>query len=267
MTHPAASRHPSSANRTDPSLGGRPSADKRGMPELESPLCERGLRGVLSIIPTPIGNLSDITLRALEALKSADLILCEDTRHTGRLLAHYQIQKPLWSFHEYNEAKKAADVLKVLREGRTVVLVSDAGTPLVSDPGYKLVREVIREGLPVTALPGANAAVTALVLSGLPPDAFSFYGFLPKKSSQRKRFFETLKAREETLIFYESPYRVLKALGDMLAVFGDRDAAVCREISKKFEETLRGKLSELIQSFGSRKAIGEFVIVVGGHKE
>ncbi len=219
---------------------------------------------MLVIVPTPIGNLKDITYRAVEALRAADLIVCEDTRHTQKLLAHYEIQKPLMSFHEHSGEGKVLGILNRMRGGETVALVSDGGTPAVSDPGFEVVHAAIQNGIKVEVLPGACALVTALVASGLAVDCFTFFGFLSQKSATRRKELEGLENREETLIFYESPYRVGKVLEDMLLVFGDREAVVARELTKKFEEITRGKLPDLIKKFAGKNVLGEIVIVVSG---
>ncbi|MSR78381.1 MAG: 16S rRNA (cytidine(1402)-2'-O)-methyltransferase [Candidatus Omnitrophica bacterium] len=219
---------------------------------------------MLYIIPTPIGNLRDLTFRALDILQSVHKIICEDTRHTQRLLKHYEVSQTLVSFHEHSGPEKVQEIIKWMKEGQTLALVSDAGMPLISDPGYQVVREAIRNGIEVIALPGPTASVTALVKSGLPTDSYSFFGFIPKKTVGRKKFFETLKEREETLIFYESPYRVSDTLKDLQEVFGNREAAVVREISKKFEESKRGYLSDLIEIYSKKEPLGEIVIVVAG---
>ncbi len=219
---------------------------------------------MLSIVPTPIGNLRDITLRALDVLKAADVVVCEDTRHTGNLLRHFEISKPLMSLHEHSSEGKIMELVRRLEEGAKVALVSDAGMPLISDPGFELIAEVRSRGLAFEVLPGAQAAVTALVASGLATDSFVFLGFPAPKTTGRKKEFERTAAYEETLIFYESPFRLLQTLEDMKAVWGDREAAVARELTKKFEEIVRGSLSELIVRFSKKKAIGEIVIVVSG---
>ena len=219
---------------------------------------------MLTLVPTPIGNLSDITLRALEALKQADIIVCEDTRQTLKLLQHYAITKPLFSYHDHSSAEKTAVLVALLREGKHLALVSDGGTPLVSDPGFQIVHAVLAEGLPLEVLPGPSAITTALVSSGLPTDSFSFLGFLSNKGQRRKHELQALEGREETLIFFESPFRVLKSLQDMLEVFGDREAAVARELTKKFEEVLRGNLSKLIQDMTQKPRKGEMVVLVAG---
>lgn len=219
---------------------------------------------MLSIVPTPIGNLADITLRALEVLKRAEVILCEDTRRTQTLLRHYEIPKPLLSYHEHSTAQRLEEILLLLREGRSVALVSDGGMPLVSDPGFQIVNAVLKERLPLEVLPGPSAVTTALVLSGLPTDSFCFFGFLSNKGQKRRHELEALKDREETLIFFESPFRIVKTLQDMLEVLGDREASVARELTKKFEEVLRGNLSELINELARRPRKGEMVALVSG---
>jgi 16S rRNA (cytidine1402-2'-O)-methyltransferase len=219
---------------------------------------------MLSIVPTPIGNLSDITLRALEVLKRADKILCEDTRQTQKLLQRYEIHKPLLSYHEHSSAEKTAGILSLLKEGQHLALVSDGGMPLVSDPGFQIVHAALAGDVSVEVLPGPSAVVTALVMSGLPTDSFSFLGFLSNKGQKRKHELEALAEREETLIFFESPFRIVKMLQDAIAVFGDREASVAREITKKFEEVLRGNLSELIRDITQKPRKGEMVVLVSG---
>ncbi len=219
---------------------------------------------MLHVVPTPIGNLKDITLRALEVLRAADRILSEDTRQTQKLLDHYEIKKPMVSFHEHSSRAKVPEILRLLEAGENLALVSDGGTPLISDPGFELVHEVIRAGLPLEVLPGPTALVTALAASGLAVDCFSFFGFLPPKTAARRRIFESLADREETLIFYESPYRLLKVLAEMREILGAREAVVARELTKKFEEIARGTLETLPESFSKRKIMGEIVILVAG---
>lgn len=219
---------------------------------------------MLSIAPTPIGNLSDITLRALEVLKQADMILCEDTRRTKKLLQHYAITKPLLSYHEHSSVGKTEEIVALLREGRRLALVSDGGMPLISDPGFQIVHVALAEGLPVEVLPGPSAVTMALVLSGLATDSFSFLGFLSNKGQKRKNELRALADREETMIFFESPFRVVKTLEDMLEIFGDREAAVARELTKMFEEVLRGSLSELISDMKKKPRKGEMVVLVAG---
>lgn len=220
---------------------------------------------MLSLVPTPIGNLRDITLRALDVLKSADLILCEDTRRTQKLLSAYDISKPLMSFHEHSGAGRVEEILQKLSQEQNIALVSDAGMPLVSDPGFDLVHEVITRGLPMEVLPGPSALITALVASGLAVDSFSYEGFLSQKSAARKKELLKLETREETLIFYESPYRVGAALEDMRDVLGaEREAVVARELTKKFEEITRGTLADLAEKYVGKKVLGEIVILVSG---
>jgi len=219
---------------------------------------------MLSIVPTPIGNLADITLRALEVLKKAEMILCEDTRRTQTLLRHFEIQKPLLSCHEHSSPHRLEEILILLREGKHLALVSDGGMPLVSDPGFQVVHAVLQEKLLWEVLPGPSAVITALVLSGLPTDSFCFFGFLSNKGQRRRHELESLVDREETLIFFESPFRVVKMLQDMLDVLGDREAAVARELTKKFEEVLRGNLSELIKELTQKPRKGEIVVLVSG---
>lgn len=219
---------------------------------------------MLSIVPTPIGNLRDITLRALETLKHADAVACEDTRHTGKLLSHYEISKPLISFHEHSSERTADNIIERVLAGEKIALVSDAGMPSVSDPGFEIIRKAVLRGAPFEVLPGAQAAVTALVASGLAPDSFVFLGFPPQKPGKRRKEFERVREYPETLIFYESPFRVLKTLQEMNEVFGDREAAVARELTKKFEEILRGRIPELIEGLTKKPPKGEIVIVVSG---
>ena len=220
--------------------------------------------GILYIVPTPIGNLKDITLRALEILRSVDLIMAEDTRKSGILLKHYQISKPLKSYHNFNEHRQLDRVINLLIEGKSLALISDAGTTLVSDPGYLLVREAINKEMPVQTLPGPIALVPALINSGLPTDKFVFEGFLPHKKGRRSRM-EALVNEERTIVFYESPHRLLKTLNQLAEYLGDiRPATVSREISKVYEETIRGSLKFLIGYYSKKKVKGEIVIVVAG---
>lgn len=218
----------------------------------------------MTLVPTPIGNLGDLTLRALETLKQADVIVCEDTRQTQKLLSHYEITKPLLSHHEHSSSGSVAGILALLREGKRVALVSDGGMPLISDPGFEVVRAARAAGLAVEVLPGPSSVMTALVASGLPTDSFSFFGFLSNKGERRRHELEALVEREETLIFFESPFRIVKTLQAMHEVFGDREAAVARELTKKFEEVLRGDLSELIRDMTQRSRKGEMVVLVAG---
>ncbi len=222
----------------------------------------------LVLVSTPIGNLGDMTPRGREALRSADLILCEDTRHTGRLLSAFGIRKKLQSLHDYNEETQIAPVLALLGAGKRVALVSDAGTPVVSDPGFRLVRAAIEAGVEVSAIPGANAAVTALILSGLPPLPFLFLGFPPARRAARRAAFARLRAAEHaglqaTLIWYEAPHRLAETLADMEEAFGERPAAVARELTKRFEEVRRGSLTEVAAHYGVAGARGEITVLLG----
>ena len=223
--------------------------------------------GTLYIVPTPVGNMEDMTLRAIRVLKEADLILAEDTRTSGVLLKHFDIKNHLQSHHKFNEHGTSAAVVQRLLAGENVALVSDAGTPGISDPGFFLVREAVRAGIEVLTLPGATAFVPALVSSGLPCDRFCFEGFLPQKKGRQSKV-ESLQEETRTMIFYESPYRVVKTLELFATYFGDdRQASVCREISKIHEESVRGTLAELIAHFTEHEPKGEIVIVVAGADE
>lgn len=225
----------------------------------------------LYIVPTPIGNLEDITLRAIRILKEVDFILAEDTRTTSFLLKHLGIEKRMYSHHKFNEHATVKMVAESIEAGRTVALVSDAGTPGISDPGFLLVRTCVEAGIEVETLPGATAFVPALVQSGFPCDRFCFEGFLPQKKGRMKRL-EALRGEERTIIFYESPYRVVKLLEQLAELFGEeRRVSVSREITKKFEETQRGTLAEVLEYFSQHEPKGEFVVVLEGevktHKE
>lgn len=218
----------------------------------------------LYIVPTPIGNLGDITLRAVEVLRKVDFILAEDTRTTAFLLKHLGIEKKMYSHHKFNEHSTVRMVAESIEAGRTVALVSDAGTPGISDPGFLLVRTCVQAGIDVETLPGATACIPALVQSGFPCDRFCFEGFLPQKKGRNKRLLE-LQDEERTMIFYESPFRVVKCLEQFAEVFGeDREVSVTREISKKFEQTVRGTVSEVAEHFRQNEPKGEFVIVLAG---
>lgn len=220
--------------------------------------------GTLYVVPTPVGNLEDITYRALRILKEADLILAEDTRTSGNLLRHFEIKNAMQSYHKFNEHQTVSRVVERLLAGETVAVVSDAGTPGISDPGFLIVREAVKAGIEVCTLPGATAFVPALVSSGLPCDRFCFEGFLPQKKGRQSRL-EALKDETRTIVFYESPHRLLKALVQMAECFGeDRQASVCREISKLHEESVRGTLKEIIAHFQEHDPKGEFVIVLAG---
>ena len=223
---------------------------------------------MLYLVATPIGNLGDITLRAIETLKAADFVVSEDTRKTGLLLKHYEIEKkPQISFHEYNEARQLSRIMDLLKEGRQIALVTNAGMPAVSDPGYLLVRAVIDEGIPFTVIPGPTAVVMAMVLSGLPAHSFTFRGFPPRKTGARRRFLQIDQDAPHTLIFYESPYRLKAFLEDALAVYGDRQAAVANDLTKMFETVLRGSLSELIGQVGAEEPRGEYTVVISGRRD
>ncbi len=224
-----------------------------------------GPAGVLYVVATPIGNLEDITLRALKILKTVDLIAAEDTRHSGRLLRHYDIKRPLQAYHEHNEARITPQIVQSLQAGRSVALISDAGTPCISDPGYRLVRAAAQAGIEVVPIPGVSAAVTALSASGLPTDGFVFAGFLPKKGGHRKAALEALTKEPCTLIFYESPKRIERLVADLHAALGDRPAALARELTKLNEEFLRGSLSTMSQALAERDTIkGECTLLVAG---
>lgn len=220
--------------------------------------------GILYIVPTPVGNMEDMTLRAIRILKEADLVLAEDTRTTGKLLKHYEISNHLMSHHKFNEHGTSASIVERLKAGQTIALVSDAGTPGISDPGFFLAREAAKAGITVQTLPGATACIPAIVSSGLPCDRFCFEGFLPQKKGRKTRL-ESLAEEPRTMVFYESPYRLVKTIQQFAEVFGDdRQACVCREISKMFEESVRGTLKEITDHFTATEPKGEIVIVVAG---
>lgn len=224
------------------------------------------MSSVLYIVSTPIGNLGDITLRALEVLRDVDLIACEDTRTTKKLLTRYGINKPLTSYHEHNESDKARELVSLLAEGKSIALVSDAGTPTVSDPGYRLVKLASEQGINIVPIPGPSAALSALSVSGLPTSSFSFFGFPPRSKKQLVQLLERVENYPETLIFYESPKRVVKTLDAMADVLGDRAVSISREITKMYEETLRGTVSEVTAILKNRKEIkGEVTLVIEGN--
>ena len=227
------------------------------------------MTGTLYLVATPIGNLSDITLRAIETLNTVDLVACEDTRQTAKLLRHHRIQKPLTSLHEHNERGKTQQLVSQLREGRSIALVSDGGTPLISDPGWRLVHDALAEQLPVTWIPGPTACIGALVLSGLPADRFSFEGFLPAKAGARRKRLEALRQESRTVILYESPHRLLKTLRDVRELLGDVAMSCSREPTKMFEETRRGRASELVAHFEQHPPRGEFTVAFrpGGERD
>ena len=220
--------------------------------------------GKLYVVPTPVGNMEDMTFRAIRILKEADLILAEDTRTSGILLKHYEIKNAMQSHHKFNEHQTVESIVNRIKGGQTVALISDAGTPGISDPGFLVVRECVRNGIEVQCLPGATAFVPALVSSGLPDERFCFEGFLPQKKGRMTRL-NALKEETRTMIFYESPYRLLKTLTQFAEIFGaDRPVSVCREISKIHEESVRGTLQEVIAHFTETEPRGEIVIILGG---
>ena len=222
--------------------------------------------GKLYLVPTPIGNLKDITLRALETLKAADIIAAEDTRQTLKLLNHFEIKKTMISYHKFNEQSKSDKIIDLLMEGKTVALVSDAGTPGISDPGSVIVERCIEKMIDFEVLPGATAITTALVYSGLDTTKFLFRGFLPRENKDRKIITDELLQSQETLIFYEAPHRLIDTLTFLLDAFGDRKIAVCRELTKIYQEIYRGNIKEAIQYFIEKKPRGEFVLVLEGKK-
>jgi 16S rRNA (cytidine1402-2'-O)-methyltransferase len=237
--------------------------DKSGSEKHENPSVEPG---VLYVVSTPIGNLEDITLRALRVLKEVDLVAAEDTRHTGLLLEHYGIKKKLESYHDFNKEHKAPVLIQELKSGRSVAVTSDAGTPGISDPCYLLVKLAIQENIKVVPIPGASALLSALVVSGLPTDRFTFEGFLPAKSGKRRKRLEELCEEKRTLVFYESPHRLLKTLEDISEILGERKMVVARELTKKFEEIKRGTPKEIKEYFQKSKVKGELVLVIEGVK-
>jgi 16S rRNA (cytidine1402-2'-O)-methyltransferase len=219
--------------------------------------------GCLYLVGTPIGNLEDITLRALRVLKEVDQIACEDTRHTQKLLSHYDIHKPLISYHEHNELTRAPELVVSLEQGAKIALVSDAGMPLVSDPGHRLVTLCLRHHIPVVPIPGPSALLASLSASGLPNEEFLFVGFLPARSGERRRALERLRIEDRTIILYEAPHRVAECIADAREVLGNRSACLAREVTKLHEEFRRGKLSELSTSLGERPARGEITLLIG----
>lgn len=222
------------------------------------------LPSTLYLVATPIGNLEDITLRALRVLRECDVVAAEDTRHSGQLLKHFGISKPLLSYFQFNEAKRSEEIIERLRRGEKVALVTDAGSPGISDPGERVVKAALAAGFRVEAVPGASALVVALTASGLATEEFHFVGFLPNKSGQRRNRIEKLKRVPGTLIFYESPYRVEKLLNELNDLLPSRQVVIARELTKKFEEFLRGKPAELLETLKKRSLKGEFVVLVSG---
>ncbi len=225
------------------------------------------MKGTLYIVSTPIGNLEDITLRALKVLKEVDVIAAEDTRHSRKLLTHYGISKPLISYWREKEKVKSMEILERLNSGQSVALISDAGTPGISDPGAVLIKKVLDEGISVVSVPGASALIAALSISGLSTEEFTFIGFLPAKKTQRQKVLKEMSLEPRTLVFYEAPHRILETLSDMKEIFGERRAAVVKEISKIHEEVLRGNLSEVLDMLEESTIAGEYVIVVEGRAE
>ena len=221
--------------------------------------------GILYVVATPIGNLEDITFRAIRILKEVKLIAAEDTRRTKKLLRSYDIQTPLTSLYDQNERRKSSILISKLKEGMDVACVSDAGTPGISDPGYLLIRQAIESNVQVVPVPGVSAVITALSISGLPTDAFIYYGFLPSRASKRKLFLQSIKYEEKTLVFYESPKRLLSSLSDIGSTFGIRDIVVLRELTKIFEEVIRGTIPHVIDQLQERMIKGEVTIIVAGH--
>jgi len=220
------------------------------------------LKGTLYVIATPIGNLEDITIRAINTLKSIDMIACEDTRRTRILTERYGINKQLVSFYSYNQMRKTKHLIEELKKGKNIGLVSDAGTPGISDPGYVIIKAAIENEIPVESIPGPAALISALVVSGKPTNKFIFEGFLSNKSGQRRKRLNELKAESRTIIIYESPHRIEKLLKDILDVFGDRSIACVRELTKKFEEIKRGKVSEIVEAFTQKAPKGEFIVIL-----
>ncbi len=220
--------------------------------------------GTLYIVATPIGNLEDITLRALRILKEVDLIAAEDTRHTRKLLAHYDIPTPLTSYHDHSESTKASVLVETLLAGKNIALVSDAGTPCISDPGYRLVKSAAEADVPIVPIPGPSMLTALMSVGGLPTDRFAFEGFLPTKRGQRQRALRELCHEKRSLIFYESPHRLLSTLDDLMHIFGDRQVVVGRELTKRFEEILRGPISAVCRAFHNRPVKGEIALVVEG---
>jgi 16S rRNA (cytidine1402-2'-O)-methyltransferase len=219
------------------------------------------MTGTLYLVATPIGNLQDITFRALETLKTVDLIACEDTRHTGRLLNHFSIKKRLVSYHEHNETERAAELAELLKAGKSIAVVSDAGTPAICDPSFRIVEKAHEIGARVVPIPGAAAFVNALIVSGLATDSFFFGGFLPSKKNERIRRLEEVRDIPATLVFYETPHRIEKSLADALEVLGDRQAALARELTKLHEEVIRGTLSEIFSGLAGSQPKGEIVLI------
>jgi len=225
------------------------------------------MTGTLYIVSTPIGNLSDISSRAIKVLKDADIIACEDSRHTKKLLSHYSVDTRLTSYHEHNEITKSQKLVEELKDGKNIALVSDAGTPSISDPGYRIVKLAIKNSIPVVPIPGPSSVISALTVSGLPPDKFTFLGFLPKTKNQIEKLCDQYINEPHTLIFFESPRRIKKSLKFILDILGNREASVCRELTKMHEEIVCGTLNELSEIFNDREDIkGEVTLVIKGYQ-
>lgn len=232
--------------------------------EINKRLDKNKTEGILYICGTPIGNLEDITLRALKILKKVKLIAAEDTRHTKKLLNHYQINTKVTSYYEYNKIKKATYLVEMLKNSQDIALVSDAGMPGISDPGYVLVNLALKNNIKIIPIPGVSALITALVVSGLPTDKFVFEGFIPRKIKERKRYFKSIENEERTIIFYEAPHRLKRALKDMLDVWGERKIVIARELTKMYEEIIRGNLSQVLSEINTKEIKGEITLVVQG---
>lgn len=222
------------------------------------------IKGKIYLVPTPIGNLGDISARALEVLNEVDFIACEDTRHSGRLFQKFEIKKKLISYHEFNERSRSKQLVEIVNNGQSIAVVSDGGSPGISDPAYQVVRQAVDNDIEIIPIPGPTALIPALTASGLPTDRFFFEGFLSNKSASRRKRLTALKDFEHTIILYESPHRIEKCLADILDVIGDRQVCVAREISKKFEQFLRGNVSELLETVKSKKLKGEIVVLISG---
>ncbi len=240
------------------------SGNKRPLRSSGSAVGQGSLEPGLYVVSTPIGNLGDMTLRALDVLAWVDAVACEDTRRTGLLLGHFGVKARLVSYHEYNKLSRTPEVLEMIVQGKRVALVTDAGTPGISDPGFYLIRAAIEKGLRVVAVPGASAILAALVVSGLPSDRFAFEGFLPKREGRRRKRLAGLKNEQRTMVFYESPRRLARLLAEMRELWGERRVVVGRELTKKFEEVVRGTLSDVLARFADRELKGETVVVVAG---
>lgn len=232
--------------------------------EINKRLDKNKTEGILYICGTPIGNLEDITLRVLKILKEVKLIAAEDTRHTKKLLNHYQINTKVTSYYEYNKIKKATYLVEMLKNSQDIALVSDAGMPGISDPGYVLVNLALKNNIKIIPIPGVSALITALVVSGLPTDKFVFEGFIPRKIKERKRYFKSIENEERTIIFYEAPHRLKRALKDMLDVWGERKIVIARELTKMYEEIIRGNLSQVLSEINTKEIKGEITLVVQG---